>query len=228
MNPAHEAPYSGPIGSVHGVVHVTGDAAPELPGVLAKIPVGQCNDARAFYGKMFREGPDRELADVLVAVTDYKGYLPAKAMSKTVVARGCAFDSRTVALTFGQVLMVKNESSRTFIPQLIGAREAALLVAVPRGEPIPLFPDHVGEYSLQDQTQTFATADVFVLRYPTVAVTGLDGAFDIRDLPAGPAVITAYLPAAKQQASQHINIVAGEATTINLVIPFKNPKAAAP
>src|SRR5689334_12813150 len=79
LNPGHEKPYSGPIGSVRGVVHASGDPPPELPQILAKIPAGKCDDARAFYGKLFREGPGHELGDVLVAVTEYKGFVPPSA-----------------------------------------------------------------------------------------------------------------------------------------------------
>jgi hypothetical protein len=48
LNPDGEKPYSGPIGSVRGVVHVSGDSAPELPEVLREIPAGKCADARSF------------------------------------------------------------------------------------------------------------------------------------------------------------------------------------
>src|SRR5262245_21866123 len=76
LNPAEAKPYSGPVGHVSGTVHATGDAPPPDPLTLAKIPPGKCEDARAFYGKLFREGPHRELGDVLVTVTGYEGYLP--------------------------------------------------------------------------------------------------------------------------------------------------------
>ena len=228
LNPSHEKPYSGPIGSVHGVVRVTGDTSPELPEVLAKIRPGKCDDARAFYGKLFREGPNRELGDVLVAVTDYKGFVPPKSKGRTVLARGCAFDSRTIALTFGELLAVANKSQDAFIPRLLGASQPALLVAVPGGEPVKIYPQQVGQYSLEDQTHIFAKADVFVLKYPTTAVTGIDGAFDIGDVPAGDVTVTAYLPATKQQVSQRVKVVAGEATTVGLTIPFEMPKSPSP
>lgn len=226
VNPAGEKPYSGPIGRLRGVVRVSGDPAPELGDVLRQIPQGKCPDARAFYGKLFREGPGRELGDVLVAVTGYKGYVPAHGTTRTVVIRGCAFESRTIAMVFGQRLDVQNRGEQTFIPLLVGTRQAALVVALPGGDPVKLFPDHVGQFLLADQTNTFAKADVFVLKYPMFAVTGLDGAFDIADIPAGDVTVTAYLPATKGQASQPVKIVAGETTTIDLTIPFASAKPA--
>jgi hypothetical protein len=228
LNPAHEKPYSGPIGAVRGVIRTSGDPAPDLPEVLAKIPAGKCDDARAFYGKLFREGPNHELGDVLVAVTEYKGFVPAPSDTKTVVARGCAFQSRTIAMTFGQHLGVKNRGNETFIPRLVGAPQAALVVAMPGGDPALLFPPHPGQFLLQDKTHEFALADVYVLKYPTVAVTGLDGVFEIKDIPAGDVLVSAFLPATGERVSAHTKITAGETASLDLTIPFDAAKHQAP
>jgi hypothetical protein len=226
VNPGHEKPYAGPIGTVRGTVHASGDPAPERPDVVAKIPAGKCDDARAFYGKLFREGPGRELGDVLVAVTEYKGFIPAADDAKLIVARGCAFPSRTSAMTFGQRLEVKNRSSETFIPSLVGAPQAALVVAFPGGDSVKLFPPRPGEFLLQDNTHEYATANVFVLKYPTAAVTGLDGVFEIKDIPAGDVLVSAYLPATGGRASSRVQVVAGETATLALTIPFDASKLA--
>lgn len=229
LNPGHEQPYSGPIGTVRGVVHVSGDPPPELPEVLADIAKSRdkCEAARAFYGKLFRQGPGRELADALVAVTNYKGFVPPKGDAKVVTARGCTFESRTVAMSFGQRLEVKNRGSEAVVPSLSGTPQAALVVAFPGGDSVKLFPTHPGEFLLQDQTHPFATARVFVLKYPTTAVTGIDGTFEIADIPAGDAVVSAYLPTTQGRASSPVKVVAGEVTSVELTIHF-DAKAAAP
>jgi hypothetical protein len=229
LNPGHEKPYSGPIGTVRGVLHVAGDPAPELPEVLADIAKSKdkCEAARAFYGKLFREGPGRELADALVAVTNYKGFVPPRGDAKVVTARGCTFESRTIAMSFGQRLEVKNRGSEAVVPSLSGTPQAALVVAFPGGDSVKLFPTHPGEFLLQDQTHPFATAHVFVLKYPTTAVTGIDGTFEIADIPAGDAVVSAYLPTTQGRASAPVKVVAGEVTKVDLTIQF-DAKAAAP
>lgn len=220
LNPGREPPYSGPIGTVRGTIRVSGDRSPELAEVKAKIPANSCEDARAFYGTLFREGPDRELGDVLVAVTGYSGYVEPTGVARTVVARGCAFDSRTMALVYGQRLDVQNRGPETFIPLLRGAKQIALLVAMPNGDPVKLFPPKVGEYELVDQTHDFATAQVFVLKFPTFAVTKLDGKYEISGVPVGEVNVSAMLPATRAVATQRVKVSAGEVTTVDLTLNF--------
>jgi len=228
LNPAGEKPYSGPVGHVSGVVHATGDAPPPDPAILAKVPRGKCDDARAFYGKRFREGPHRELGDVLVAVTGYTGYVPPREPFKTVVVRGCSFESRTIVLTFGQTLHVLNKGSETMIPELRGAKRGVFMVAIPGGDPVTLFPDRVGQFELLDRSAEYARADVFVLKYPTTAVTGIDGKFSISAIPAGEVTVSALLPATGQTAQQRVTIVAGETAKVDLVLNWTAGPNAAP
>lgn len=230
VNPAGLPAYSGPIARVRGVVRVSGDLAPTVPEVVAKIPSGRCDDARAFYGKLFREGAGRTLGDVLVAVTGYEGYVPVPAAPRRVVASGCAFESRTLAVAIGQRLEVANRGPEAFTPQLVGAPQAALLVAMPGGDPVELFPRAVGSYVLIDRSHEFATADVFVLKFPTFAVTGLDGRFEISGVPHGTVKVSALLPATGATVTREVALGAGEPEELELVIPFdaSRPRAAAP
>jgi hypothetical protein len=66
VNGNGEAPYSGPTGTISGVITISGDPAPDMPEVVASIPT-DCESAKDTYGKLFREGPGRTLADVVVA-----------------------------------------------------------------------------------------------------------------------------------------------------------------
>lgn len=218
LNPKGEKPYSGPIGTVSGTIHVSGDAASEVP--LTGFKPGKCEDGKAFYGKIFREGPGRTLGDVLVAVTEYRGFLPASGPVKTVTAQGCAFESRTIAMVFGQRLEVQNRGGEAVVPELKGAGQAALIVAMPGGDTVKLFPPRVGQYELVDAVHEFMRADVFVLKYPTVAVTGLDGRFEISGIPAGEVLVSAYLPALKKSVSQRVKVGAGDTATVDLTIAF--------
>jgi hypothetical protein len=211
---------SGPVGSVAGVVRVSGDDPPALSEVMAQIKPGECLGAPAYYGKLFREGPNRALADVLVAVTEYEGSVPSLTDAVTITASGCAYGTRTVALAKWQTLLLKNKGPDAVTPQLVGSRAPALLVALPGGTPVPLPFQGPGEYIMVDRSHPFAQVDVFVLNFPTFAVTGLDGTFVIEGVPAGDAVLSAYLPATGQKVQQPIKVVANQALDVNLTIAF--------
>ncbi len=219
VNPKHEKAYSGPTGTVTGSVVITGDEAPEKPDWEEQIPK-DCLAAREIYAKAFREGMMRSAADVFVAVTGYEGYVPAKRDSVTVPAKGCAFGTKTLGVTFGQSLGVVSKDSRSYVPELLGARTEAQLVATPGGKPIQLYPPETGRYVLVDSMRIFATAEVFVVAYATFDVTGLDGKFEIKDVPVGKAKLNALLPSVGLTAGREINVEAGKATNVELELAF--------
>jgi hypothetical protein len=219
VNPKNEPVYSGPTGSVKGVVSASGDQAPETKAHIAKIK-GACPEGRAAYARLFREGMMRSLADVLVAVTGYSGYVPAKEPKVTVAARGCAFSTRTVALTFGQTLDVVSKDGEAYVPDLLRARMQAQLLALPGGAPSTLYPPQPGHYFLTDDIKVFMLADVFVLKYSTHDVTSLDGRFEITGIPVGKARLSAMLPATRAVVERDIEIKAGETLDLELTLPF--------
>jgi hypothetical protein len=227
VNPQNLPAYTGPTGNVRGVVTAAGDQAPPTPEHLAKIK-DACPEARQAYAHLFREGMMRNLADVLVAVTGYTGYLPAKEPKVTVAARGCAFSTRTVALTFGQAIDVVSKDSEAYVPTLLGSKMTAQLLALPGGAPSTLYPPAPGHYLLSDSIKVFMVADVFVVSYPTHDVTGLDGRYEIKGIPAGKARISALLPSTHAVIEKDIEIKAGETLELPLSLNFDAKTLAAP
>jgi len=219
VNPKRQPAHTGPVGNVAGSVSFTGDESPIDPKYSAEIPA-DCLAARETYKNVFREGLMRSAADVLVAVTGYEGYLPVATDVATVAASGCAFDTRTVGLTFGQALDIVSKDRRAYVPELMGSRATAQLVATPGGEPVRLYPQRPGRYVLVDSMRTFATAEVMVVAYRTFDVTGLDGKFEIKGIPVGKVKLNALLPAAMLTTGQDITIEAGKTTTVELELKF--------
>jgi hypothetical protein len=207
-------------GAVAGTIRVKGDPAPLIASIVPKIPLGKCFAAHETYSKLFREGPGRTLGDVLVAVTNYQGEAPKAADKVTLQANDCAYDRRTVALSLGQSVSVKNNGGETYTPQLLGLPSQALLLAIPGGEPIDFKPHKLGQYQLIDRTHPFIFTDVFVMRYSTVDVTDIDGKYEIQDLPSGPAELSALLPITGQATTLKIQIPPGGTAHHDLVIEY--------
>jgi hypothetical protein len=220
LNPKGLAVYSGPVGTVRGVVKVSGDPAPRVPTMVQKLPPGTCAQAHELHEHLFREGPGRTLGDVLVTVTEYEGYLPARGEAVRVEAKGCAFGSRILAMTFGQRLDVFNLDNQAYMPRLLGTPSYALRVAMPGGSPIPVFAPKPGQYILTEQTREYMRSDLFVLSYPTFDVTAPDGQFEIAEVPVGKVKVTAYAPAFGKIAEQQVDITAGGSTTVSFELAF--------
>lgn len=222
-------PYSGPTGTLSGTITVSGDPAPSVAHAYPK----HCTEASATYGKLFRVGQDNTLADAVVAVTNYQGFVPPKEKAVPVTIRGCAINQRTIVLTDKQHLEVRNLDGRqSYIPYLQGAGATATRVAVPRGTAVKLYTRKPGRYWLRDQMgMSFMVADVFHFRYSTADVTGLDGRYSIDRIPTGKVTVSVMLPATKdmKHVTQTVTIKEGD-NHLDLVLPFdaKNDTPAAP
>ena len=219
VNPKGLPAYTGPTGTVRGVVHVKGDPAVVHADVLRKI-AADCGDAKSIYGKTPREGIGRTVADVLVAVTGYDGYVPQKEAARVVRGIGCAWEARTVGLMFGQMLRIAAGDKRPYVPDLMGQTMPAQLFAMPGAEPVNLPPRKPGRYRLVDSMRLYNVADVFVVPYPTFAVTGVDGKFEISGVPVGKAKISALLPATMAVSARDIEISAAQPVELELTLDF--------
>jgi hypothetical protein len=217
INPKHEPAYAGPTATVRGVIRASGDVAPRTP--LKGVDAG-CEMAEPMYGRLFREGPGRELADALVAVTHYKGYVPPRPLKVTVYGHGCAWDRRTIGLDFGQYIEVVAKDRRPYVPELLGERTVAQLFALPGGDPIALVPTKVGRFVLHDSMRIYSRTNVFVVGYPTHDVTGIDGIYEITGIPIGKAKVGAMLPESGSTISRDIELKSGEVLTLDLELPF--------
>jgi hypothetical protein len=222
VNPKGEAAYDGPTATVHGWVHIVGDPPPDEPEILAQIPEG-CGKAREMYGKLFREGEGRLAADVLVAVTGYKGYVPARRQAVPVEATGCAFDTRTVGVTLGERIDVIAKDRRAYVPDLLGGNVKVQLIAMP-GTDGTLYPNAPGRYLLIDSMRTFARAEVLVLKYSTFDVTRIDGKFKIENVPVGKVMVNAFSPMTFATAERELVLEAGQDVQVNFELRFDEKK----
>ena len=192
---APRKPYTGKVGTVKGVVRIVGDDPPQTGW---KYPEG-CEAAAGMYGKLFRRGPEGQLADALVAVTGYDGWVPPQKPTIKVTIKDCAYSTRTIVLTHSQHIEINNlDPLESYLPHLDGAKSASTNVAVPRGPTINVYTKGHGRYWLRDQMgKQFMVAHVWHLPYSTAQVTTLDGRFEIKGVPVGKAKLSVMLPQTK-------------------------------
>jgi hypothetical protein len=227
VNPKKDKAYEGPTATVRGVVRASGDAPTTQPDVLAKI-TSECPKAAEFYGHLFREGPQRELADVLVTVTGYGGYVPETEPIVKLEARDCSWGTRTIALTFGQRIEVVSRDKLSYVPELLGSKMQTQLVATPFGKGTAnLFPPGAGRYVLIDNLRLFTAAEVLVLKYSTHAVTGADGRFEIKGIPPGKVTVNALLPATGVVGQKEVELKGGDTSELDFTLAFDAKQHAA-
>jgi hypothetical protein len=220
LNPQGKPYYRGPFGHIRGIVTLKGDAPPPDER-LARVPVGQCFGSHKQLKTAFSVGPNGELADALVAATGYTSQLEIPTEAYVLGSTDCAFARRTVAVMFGQELLVKNHGPGAISPQLAGSQNGVIRFAVPGGHPVPLFPPNPGRFVLMDRTHDFSTADVFALAYPTADVSDEQGRFHIKNVPVGEVTLNAYLPATGQTVEKKLTVVEGQTLEVALELSFK-------
>jgi hypothetical protein len=223
VNPDRLPAYSGPTGSIEGTVRVTGAPAAVTPGDFRK-----CAEAENTYGHAFREGPNRTLGDAVVAITGYKGfYVPEKNEAKTLTVRGCAYDTRTLTLTIGQRIDVKNVAKEFWTPQLEPAPPGLVMMAIPGGDPIQLMPRKVGYYRVVDHDRRYAVVDTYVFRHSLHTVTAVDGTYRIDGVPVGNVKVNTMHPSIDgAEASKDVEIREHAVARVDLELTNKPPKPA--
>jgi hypothetical protein len=232
VNPDKLPPYTGPTGSVEGTVTVTGDPARATPNDFSR-----CPDAEKTWGHAFREGPSlddsatgpRPLADAVVVVTGYSGfYMPEKTDAKEVRIERCAPTTRTVTMTFGQRLEVKNLSNDFWTPMLEPGASIVLTMATPNGDPAKFYPKKPGRYLLTDRDRRYASVDVYAFLHPLHASTALTGYYRIDGVPVGKLKVSTMHPHIEGKAEREITVSPGVVHKVDLVLTNVNRDAEAP
>lgn len=228
VNPDKLPAYTGPTGSVEGTITVIGDPAPATPQDFSR-----CPDAEKIWGHAFREGPrgpkgERPLADAIVVVTGYKGfYLPEKEEARTISIEGCGYTQRTVTMTFGQRLEVKNLTKDFWSPVLEPHPSPVLMMATPGGDAVRIYPKTPGHHLLVDRDRKYAVVDVWAFLHPLHASSALTGYYRIDGLPVGKVRVSTTHPNIDANAEADLTVVAGVVHKVDLVIKNVNRDAGA-
>ena len=231
VNPQRLPAYAGPTGSVEGTIFVTGDPAPETPADFKR-----CPDAAKSYGHAFREGEPKSpggprwLADAAVAITGYGNfYVQEKEEAEEVTIEGCGLTKRTITLTFGQRLEVKNLTKDFWTPKLDPPQTGVMMMATPGGDPVKLYPKEPGRYHVIDHDRKWVVDDLYAFRHPLHTSSNVGGTYRIDGIPVGKVRVNAYHPRIPDaEASQEIEIQEGVIAKVDLTIDHKASVDAGP
>lgn len=223
VNPEHAPPYAGPTGVVEGTIYVTGPAAPPMMGKS----YNKCPAAAKMYATTFRSGaalPDgrRPLADVVVAITGYDGFINEKSPAQRIEIRDCAYSARTVALTLGQRIEVANKSTGfMFAPALENQPAPAIMMATPNGDPVKLYPKRPGRYRIVDKGgNDWMEADVYVIGQPLHAVSDENGHYRIEGVPVGKLKLGARHPFISGDVQVDVDVQSSTVMKADVTIPY--------
>jgi hypothetical protein len=228
VNPDNLPMYAGPTGSIEGVVKVSGPPAPPSPlpmAVFKDCPAGVDEYGVRFRsGEMPEAGDTRWLADAIVVVTGYKGFW-VREKNDGVLAEidGCGLRHRTVTMTFGQRLEVKNLTNEFWTPMLDPKSPGAMMMAPPHNtDPVRLYPKQAGRHAIVDHDRKYFINDLMVFRHPLHAVSDMNtGHYRIDGVPVGKLRVSATHPEIEAVASSvEAEVKAGEVTTVNLTLNY--------
>jgi hypothetical protein len=229
VNPDKLPEYSGPTGSIEGTITVTGDPAP-----VNHADFSRCPDAEKTWGHLFREGAPgpngaRPLADAIVVVTGYQGfYLPETREAKEIRIEGCATTTRTLTLTYGERIEVKNLSKDFWTPVLEPQPNVVLMMATPGGDPAKIYPKKPGHYLLADRDRKYAVVDVYAFLHPLHAASSVTGFYRIDGVPVGKLKVSSTHPQIGSTAEADVTVAAGVVHKVDLVLKNVNKDAGSP
>jgi hypothetical protein len=235
VNPQSLPAYAGPTGSVEGTITVTGEPAPETPADFHR-----CPDAAKIYGHAFREGEPktpkgpRWLADAVVAVTGYGDfYVQEQNEAEEVTIEGCGFSRRTVTMTFGQRLEVKNLSKDFWTPLLEPSQSTVMMMATPGGDAVKLYPKKPGHYHLVDHDRKYAVNDLYAFLHPLHTASKVGGTYRIDGIPVGKVTVNTShpkLPGSETdpKGKKDVEIKEGVIAHVDLELNYAGPPDAGP
>jgi hypothetical protein len=228
VNPQKLPAYAGPTGSVEGTITVTGDPAPETPADFKK-----CPDAEKTYGRAFREGEPKEprgprwLADAVVAVTGYESFfVQEKDEAEELIVQNCAFAKRTVTMTFGQRLEVKNLTREFWTPMLEPGPSSVMMMATPGGDAVKLYPKRPGHYHVVDHDRRYTATDLYAFLHPLHTSSAIAGTYRIDGVPVGKVKVNTSHPRIPGvDAVKEVEIKQGVVERVDLTLDHKAPPA---
>ncbi|HEV8632537.1 MAG TPA: carboxypeptidase regulatory-like domain-containing protein [Thermoanaerobaculia bacterium] len=222
---------AGPTGTATVAGKVTYDGAvPKLPPVsMSADPTCAAKHTSAVANPVLELGANKELGNVFVYV---KSGLPDNATwappttAAAIDQNGCMYVPHVVGVMVGQPLDFINSDGILHNVHALPKVNQEFNVAMP-GE-VKKSPDHTfdqaeGMFLVKCDVHPWMNAYVGVIKHPFFAVTGADGSFTIKNLPAGKYTIAAWQEKMGEQ-TQDVTVADNGTATANFT--FTRPAAA--
>jgi hypothetical protein len=205
-----------------GTASITGKVSFEGPAPAAeKVKL----NADPKCAEMHKDGLEKQLihvkdgglADVLVYVkSPVSGTFAAPAEPVTLDQKGCDYTPHMVAMQAGQGLKIRNsdDTLHNIHPRPAANEEFNFGQAKQGMEKVKVFDKAEVMIPVGCDVHPWMRAYISVLSNPFFAVTGEDGTFEIKGLPAGEYEIEAFHGKLKGQA-QKVTVKDGESATLN-------------
>jgi plastocyanin len=179
-------------GTVRGHARLTGTPPPNPPIWMRDDPMCRASGATAVQEAVVA-GPGGRLANVFVRLLGTFPETPVPTASVAIDQQGCLYIPRMVGIRVGQPLRVSNSDQGTHNVHGISSGSDGFNVAQPMAGMSNEFRLKTeGILRLVCDLHPWMVAFVGVVGHPYFAVTGPDGMFEIRNVPAGTYSVEAW------------------------------------
>jgi plastocyanin len=217
---------AGPRGNITGRIRVEGTPPVNEPLRMRSDPMcDRANNGQRVNDDATKADPVGGLANVFVQLD---GAFPDSAVPKdpvTIDQRGCVYRPRVIGLRVGQALEVRNSDDGLHNVHGTLKDDDGFNVSQPTAGMTNAFhPSHPGMLQLKCDVHTWMVAYVGVVEHPFYAVTGADGAFEIRDVPVGTYSLRAWHEVLGDMTSS-VRVEAGSAADVGIVFDANHHRA---
>jgi plastocyanin len=189
--PAAAPAAGGATGSIKGAVAFTGTAPAPTP--LKREADAFCGKTKMNDEQVLVNG-NKTLKNVLVRLSNVAGTFPAPAAAAEIKQDNCMYRPRVQAIVAGQAISIKNGDQTLHNVHTYKGAATLFNQAQLAGSPAieKKFSDSGAVIKFKCDVHPWMTGYVAVNQNPFFAVTGEDGSFELKDVPAGKYTVEAW------------------------------------
>jgi len=208
-------------GDISGKVSFEGEAPKAGRIMMNADPVCMKQHKQTVFGEDVVVNKNGTLKNVLIYVKDGLGKKKFEAPSEKVVfdQKGCQYSPHVLGIQTGQDLEVRNSDPTLHNVHSLSKENSSFNVAQPKiGMKLTKKFDKPETFKVKCEVHTWMGAYIGVFAHPFFAVTGDDGSFSLKKLPAGDYTIEAWH---EKYGTQTMKVTVGAADTKTADFKFK-------